>query len=102
MDDFIVGGYLPGTNIQLSILSEAILIGALLIFGLILWIEYKRRQPNLPKISLRNVMYANDLHVKLSLTEDLTLHRVEVLQSRIVAAYSNYFQKVSAKLKSNR
>jgi hypothetical protein len=64
MYDFIVGGYLPGTNIQISLqiwlMIYDVLFGALAI----IYLEYRQRLAR-ERTIIRVTLFANELHDRL-------------------------------------
>jgi hypothetical protein len=62
MYNFIVGGYLPGTDIQLSFQASVAVITILFGIAGIIWIEYKQRIVSRSINSLRQPLHASQLH----------------------------------------
>ena len=64
MYDFIVGGYLPGTGIQISFQVYVAFITILFGGVAIAWIEYNERVIK-PKLAHKENLRASDLHYRL-------------------------------------
>ena len=100
MYDLIVGGYLPGTNIQISLVAWMAI--STLLFGIfsIAWLEYKNRQVNEPKFPQRIVFNASELHYRIT-PQDKQLPRIiSTLQEDIAGIYSAFLEQVHLVLKN--
>ncbi len=96
MYDFVVGGYLPGTNIQLSLQAWIAIADILFGFISIYYLEMRQQLAKQVAQSARQPLPASSLHHRQQLMAPVTGHTVEALLAETSAAYSRSAQKVLA------
>ena len=94
MDNFIVGGFLPGTNIQISFQVWAGIMTVITGSLAIVWIEYKQNHSDGPLPVLLTPINATDLHHRMQQTSvTKTARKALALLVDIAAAYSSFVEK---------
>lgn len=63
MYNFIVGGYLPGTNIQISLTAWLAIYTVALGSAAIIWLEHKQHLSGGIQFK-RNTLFASQLHIR--------------------------------------
>jgi hypothetical protein len=100
MYDLIVGGFIPGTNIQISLQAYLAIITLLLGSSAIIWIENKNRIIIVEALPVRVTLNANDLHYRIHPMELSTARTTTVPQVSIADFYSHYLQQARAVVKN--
>lgn|SRR5487761_1179745 len=97
MYEFIVGGFIPGTNIQMSFEAYILSLVSIALISLIIWIEFNRE---IKAIYNFIKMVLNQLYIQLQLMAQWTAHKVAVLPGDIASAYSPYLLQAHQAVKN--
>jgi hypothetical protein len=102
MDDFIVGGFIPGTNIQLPFWVSLIFDTLVFVLLAYAWHKYNKqidkRLRKLVSICAEKISKLNYFLQPMALS---TAHKATILQVNISGYYSHYLEQARQALKNN-
>jgi predicted negative regulator of RcsB-dependent stress response len=97
VDNFIVGGFLPGTNIQLSFQAWLTACLIILIIGLFLWRSHQR---HIVRMRKRASQEMDMISIAFQPVVTTTVHKASALQLNIGSAYSHFLEQALEVLKN--